>query len=342
MRPPQTLSLLLWPLSAAYGGIVRLRSAMYRHDLLATRRLGGTVISVGNLTVGGTGKTPMVLWLAERLAAEGHTAAILTRGYGAKAKAGANAQTMPDEAALLQQRLGDRAQLGVGKNRYASGHALEKRGAQWFILDDGFQHLALARDVNILLVDATDPFGGGRMLPAGSLREPRTALARADIVVITRADHAPAVETIVRRFTPAPVFYAHTELESIVRVPQVTEELSVADRANTQLLAFCGIGNPAAFFYDLRRWGLTVAGERAFRDHHRYTPSDMTKLERAAASAGAGALICTEKDVFNLRGAPETRLPLYACRIRLVLPQGDAFWSAVLVAVQRNKAAARQ
>jgi len=338
MRPSQTLSLLLWPLSAAYGGVVRLRSAMYRHDLLATRRLGGTVISVGNLTVGGTGKTPMVLWLAERLAADGHRAAILTRGYRAKAQAGTGTQTMSDEAALLQQRLGDRAQLGVGKDRFASGRALEQQGADWFILDDGFQHLALARDANIVLVDAMDPFGGGRMLPAGSLREPRGALGRADIVVITRADHAPAVEAMLRRFTQAPIFYAHTELESISRVPQMSEQLPAVDLARTQFLAFCGIGNPAAFFYDLRRWGLSVAGERTFGDHHHYTPSDMKKLERRADAAGADALICTEKDVFNLRGTEETLLPLYACRIRLVLPQADAFWSAVLTAVQRNQA----
>jgi len=282
----------------------------------------------------------MVLWLAERLATEGHRAAILTRGYRAKTDAGAGAKMMPDEAAMLQQRLGDRAQLGVGKDRYSSGRALEQQGARWFILDDGFQHLALARDANVVLVDAMDPFGGGRMLPAGSLREPRAALGRADIVVITRADHAPAVEAILRRFTQAPIFYAHTELESISRLPQMTEELPAADREKVQFLAFCGIGNPAAFFYDLRRWGVQVAGERTFRDHHHYTPSDMRKLERRAATAGAGAMICTEKDVFNLGGAAEkTLLPVYACRIRLVLPQADAFWSAVLTAVQRNKVA---
>jgi len=337
MRPPQYVSLALWPLSAAYGGIVGLRSAMYRHNLLATQRLAATVISVGNLTVGGTGKTPMVLWLAERLAAEGHRAAILTRGYRGNPKTDANNRPMPDEAALLQRRLGDRAQVGVGKNRYLTGRALEQQGVQWFILDDEFQHLALARDVNIVLVDAMDPFGGGRMLPAGSLREPRSALVRADIVVITRADHAPAVETIVRRFTSAPVFYAHTELESILRLPQMAEDLAAPDRAKIKLLAFCGIGNPAAFFYDLRRWGLCVAGERKFRDHHRYTPSDFAKLDRMAAAAGADAMVCTEKDAFNLRGTPPTRLPLYACRIRLVLPQTDAFWSAVLLAVRRNK-----
>src|SRR5271170_3223203 len=207
--PSRTLRTILLPLSVLYGGLARARAALYRRGVFRSRRLKGVVISVGNLTVGGTGKTPMVLWLAERLAAEGHRPAILTRGYRGAGQSDASGLPTSDEVALLRERLGARAQLGVGKDRYASGRTLERHGASWFILDDGFQHLALGRDADIVLIDATDPFGGGQLLPAGRLREPRTALARADVVVITRSEHAPALETVVGRFTDAPIFYAH-------------------------------------------------------------------------------------------------------------------------------------
>lgn len=332
----QALRVALWPLAVVYGLAARLRTDLYRRGICTHKRLGGTVLSVGNLTVGGTGKTPMVLWLAEKLIAEGHRPAILTRGYRGGTHRDARGLPASDEAALLRERLGARAQLGVGKDRYESGRTLERHGAMWFILDDGFQHLALARDADIVLLDASDPFGGGKLLPAGGLREPRSALARADVVVITRAERAPAVEELVRRFTRAPIFYAQTELEAVLRVPALAVEWPLADRAAARLFAFCGIGNPPAFFDDLRRWGFTVAGERRFGDHHRYSSAEVAALERAADSAGADAMICTEKDVFNLRDAVPGRLPVYACRIRLAIADAGGFWSAILSAVSRH------
>ena len=192
VTPSPLVRTLLQPLGLLYGTVMRLRTAFYEHGLLRSRRLPGAVISVGNLTVGGTGKTPMVLWIAERLAAEGHRPAILTRGYRGLGQGDASGEAPSDEVALLRQRLDGRAQFGVGKDRYKNGLALAKDGAEWFILDDGFQHLELQRDANIVLLDATDPFGGGGVLPAGRLREPRSGLARADIVIITRTSRAPA------------------------------------------------------------------------------------------------------------------------------------------------------
>lgn len=327
----------LWPAAAAYGGVVRLRTALYQHGVLRRRQLGGVVISVGNLTVGGTGKTPMVLWLAERLAAEGVRPAILTRGYRGEGNFDENGAAASDEVAMLQRRLEERAWFGVGKDRYASGRALERDGARWFILDDGFQHLALERDADIVLLDASSPFGGGRILPVGRLREPRAALARADVVVITRSRHAPALETMVRRYTRAPIFYASTELESVAQAPDMVTPLEEADRARMKFFAFCAIGNPGAFLDDLERWGFAVAGERRFRDHHRYTPAEVEEMEHAAAAAGADAMICTEKDVFNLRGAPATVLPIYACRIGLSLSDGEGFWKATQEAVRPRR-----
>jgi len=331
------LRALLWPPAIAYGAVVRLRALFYRRGLFRTRRLSGTVISVGNLTVGGTGKTPMVLWLAEQLASEGKQPAILTRGYRGSSQADAHGIPQSDEVALLHERVGGHAQLGVGKDRYAIGRTLERHGAEWFILDDGFQHLSLGRDANIVMIDATNPFGGGRLLPVGRLREPKAALRRADVVVITRSDHAPAVETVVRRFTEAPIFYALTQFEAVLRVPALKVPLAEKDFAEAKFFAFCGIGNAAAFFDDLRRWGARVTGRRAFRDHHRYSAADAAQLERDAQAAGADAMLCTEKDAFNLRDAIPSRLPVYACRIGLAISDPDAFWQAVLAAVRRNR-----
>lgn len=336
-QSPAAWRTALFPAALLYGGIMRLRAAFYRAGLLRKRRLQGAVISVGNLTVGGTGKTPMVLWIAERLFVEGKRAAILTRGYHGGAQADAAGIPRADEVALLRERLSGRAQLGVGKDRYSAGKMLERHGAEWFILDDGFQHLALERDADIVLMDATDPFGGGRVLPAGRLREPRAALARSDIIVITRTEHAPGLEMAVRRFTTSPIFYAQVELSAVLRAPAMDVALPM-DRTKAKFFAFCGIGNPAAFFYDLRRWAFPVVGERRFEDHHRYSAQDVMTLERDAAAAGAEALVCTEKDVFNLRDALPTTLPVYACRVQLVVFDAQNFWNAVLAAIRRRRA----
>jgi tetraacyldisaccharide 4'-kinase len=335
--PDDALRLALWPAEVAYGCAVWVRAVLYRRGIFRRRRLDGTVISVGNLTVGGTGKTPMVLWLAERLAEEGRRPAILTRGYRGVGRAGEPDMNTADEAALLRERLGSRAQIAVGKERYASGRRLEQQGVRWFVLDDGFQHLALQRDADIVLVDATEPFGGGHLLPVGRLREPRSALSRADVVVITRAENAPAVETIVHRYTPAPVFYAHTAFDSVVPVSAPALAAPELDVIRTKVFAFCGIGNSGAFFDDLRRWGFLVTGQRSFRDHHRYSVSDMAHLERAATESKAEAMICTEKDLFNLRGVAAARLPIYACRIRLQLSDSEGFWNAVCDAMHGHR-----
>jgi tetraacyldisaccharide 4'-kinase len=341
---------LLWPLTLPYAAAVNLRTRAYRIDLLRQKRLDGIVISVGNLTTGGTGKTPMVLWIAERLAAEGKRVGILTRGYGGKtqpAKTGggdspaAKEFSSSDEVQLLRHRLGGRVAIGVGADRFARGSELAKQGVEWFVLDDGFQHLALARDVNILLIDSTNPFGGGYLLPAGRLREPRTALARADIVVITRGDYTPAVQAAVRRYTAAPIFNASPRLDSICPVDAGAAPDTPADGTETlrgeKLFAFCGIGNPGAFLDNLRGWGYSVAGCTFFPDHHRYTQSDVERIEAAAHNAGASALICTEKDTFNLAGGRWQSENVWYCRISFQINREQEFWRAI-----KSKAEARE
>ncbi len=326
---------LLWPLSQAYGTASLLRARLYHAGLLRSRRLKGAVISVGNLTTGGTGKTPMVLWLAARLAAEGKRPGILLRGYQGLGHRGGDAAAS-DEARLLVARLGPDAVVAAGKDRWAQGMRLEQQGIECFVLDDGFQHLQLARDADIVLVDSTIPFGGG-LLPSGRRREPRSALARADIAVITRTQHSPAVETLVRRHTQAPIFFAWTELEGYFPLGAGTAAAPVSPPEKTSHFAFCGIGNPQSFFDDLRRWGFHLAGTRTFRDHHVYSEKDLQAIERAAHAAGAHALVCTEKDVYNLPPAGFRELPAAYCRMGLQLNDPESFWREVLAAVARHR-----
>lgn len=316
---------ILWPLTLPYGAAARVRAAAYRWGIFRRRRIEGVVISVGNLTTGGTGKTPMVLWIAQRLLAEGKSAGILTRGYRGES----GGELASDEAQLLKSRLGMRVPLGVGADRFARGRELAKRGVQWFVLDDGFQHQQLARDVDIVLLDASNPFGGGHLLPAGRLREPRSAVARADIVVITRSAHSPGLEAAVRQDSGAPIFYAEPRLDSIFAMNESSSDRD-SDPRGRKLFAFCGIGNPSAFLSDLRKWGFQIAGHKFFRDHHRYTQQDISRVKEAARSAGAEALICTEKDTYNLRGVRDNLLDVFYCRISMHVDREDEFWREIM------------
>ena len=230
--------------------------------------------------------------------------------------------------------------MSVNADRYEGAQPLLARGVNWFVMDDGFQHLKLERDVNVTLVDATDPFGGG-LLPAGRAREPRSALGRADIVVITRAIRAPGLEAALRRYTDAPFFYATTVWDELA--PLSTGGATASTNGQPRYFAFCGIGNPDAFFSDLRRWSRQLrgflVGEMPFRDHHRYSSEDLAAIERAARTSGATALVCTEKDARNLPASVTTGLPLFSCRVRLVPADEEAVYRAILdVAEQRRGA----
>jgi tetraacyldisaccharide 4'-kinase len=272
----------------------------------------------------------MVMWIAARLAAEGKRVAILTRGYRGKSDSSSAAGTTSDEVRMLESRLGDSVVFGIGPDRYAEGTKLAKQSVEWFVLDDGFQHMQLARDVNILLIDATKPFDDGHMLPAGRLREPRSALPRADITVITRAAAAaPAIETAIRRDSRAPIFYARLKLDFIQEIGGTPSDGSPLAAPIKPWFAFCGIGNPEAFFNDLREWGFNVTGHNAYPDHHRFSAEDVRDLERAATEAGASRLICTEKDKFNLPADLNTPLHIHFCSTTLQIDQGDDFWQAV-------------
>ncbi len=318
---------LLWPLTIPYGAVAHLRARVYRTGLLPQRRLDGVVISIGNLTTGGTGKTPMVLWIAQKLISEGNKPGILTRGYRGEASA---IGSTSDEVRLMQSRLGGRAEFGVGADRIARGRDLRHRGVRWFILDDGFQHLQLARDVDIVLIDATNPFGGGHLLPAGRLREPRSALARADIIVITRGKLEPVIESTICRDSDAPIFYAQTQLDSVRTWNGDMPSEEARDIRSRKLFAFCGIGNPEAFLADLRGWGFQLAGWKFYPDHHRYTQDDVSAIQAEASKVGAAEFICTEKDIFNLQNARWPARKVHFCCVSLQIDREGEFWSKIV------------
>lgn len=350
--------IVLGPLSALYGIIIRTRLALYRRSALTVHKIDAPVISVGNITTGGTGKTPLVEWLARLFAGEKRRPCILTRGYGRANKDSrvlvsngervlADAAAGGDEPRLLAEKLlGVAAVLSDADRAAAALWAIENLHSDLFILDDGFQHLRLARDLNILTIDATNPWGGGRLLPYGRLREPLHEMARADCCVITRAEQATNVELlrgeVKRRSGGRPVFLSTTRtagLRPLASTPAVDPNalrpaapLPLSEVPKT-VAAFCALGNPQAFFKHTIADGFTLKHTRTFRDHHTYTQSDIMTLEREAQASGAAALLTTAKDEVKLRSL-KFQLPCYVVEIKLEFDDEAALRRLALKALE--------
>lgn len=321
------MSLALAPLGMLYGARARARLRLYRSGFLKSEGVGAPVVSVGNLTAGGTGKTPLVEWAARALAREGLRACVLTRGYGRAdesrrvvasdgARVLAEAAECGDEPRLLAERLLGAAAVVCDRDRVAAARwARAELGAEVFVLDDGFQHMRIARDLDVVTLDATAPWGGGHMLPRGRLREPASGLARADCVVITRAELARDLEGLraeVARLSAgrAAVFTSRVRTRGLTRLSESGAGGAGVKLESVRVGAFCAVGNPGAFFEHLRRDGFELCHARAFPDHHAYTQPDAEAVSQEAAGRGARALLTTAKDAVKLRGL-DFALPCY-------------------------------
>lgn len=318
---------LLWPLSLAYRLAVRLRNRRFDTRPESACWFDVPVISIGNLTVGGAGKTPLVMAVAEWIRSEGKRPAILSRGFGRKSASPlivcdgnrilGEAVDTGDEPLMLARRLRDVPVL-VGSERMETGRiAIRRFHPDVLILDDGFQHRKVARDLDAVVLDATCPFGNGWLIPAGPLREPLSALKRADLVVLSRSDQAENTDALVqavRRWTGAPVLTGRHKPVDWIRLD--IEEVHPLDHLRDRFcLAFSGIGNPESFEKTLRSTGIQRLKSLRFRDHHRYTQREIRRIDRAAEEFGAVALVTTEKDAARLGPDWRTHLPVYALRV---------------------------
>jgi tetraacyldisaccharide 4'-kinase len=310
------------PLSAIYGGVVGARNGLYDRGWLRSRSLPGPVISVGNLSTGGSGKTPFVILLGELFQARGIRFDVLSRGYGRKTRGvllvdpGGLAKDFGDEPLLIARRL--KAPVVVGEDRYAAGLFAEARfGAQIHLLDDGFQHRALRRDFDIVLVTPED--ARDRLLPAGRLREPSRSLRRADAVVLASGasqESFPLVDKTVWR----------------VRRGIVTRHVPARP------VVFCGIARPQNLLLQLRAAGIDPVAQAFFRDHHAYTENDVRDLLQLGQRSEAGGFVTTEKDAVNLGGYLAALEPLAVVPVKMELADaGNAVDTMLHVIEERRR-----
>jgi len=316
-----------------YGLAVRLRNLLYDRRWKRVQRVGVPVVSVGNLSVGGTGKTPCVEHVAAFYRGLDLRVAVLSRGYGGGG--GAN-----DEALLLEDNLPDVPHLQGADRVGLARIAVEELESEVLVLDDGFQHRRLGRDLDVVLLDATAPWGYGGLLPRGLLREPPGSLRRADVVVLTRCDQVgeddrAALRRQVARLAPAaPLAEATHRPEGLVNGDRAEEGLALL--RGRPLAAFCGIGNPESFRRTLADLGGDVRAFRVYPDHHAYTRHDVADLDAWGRAADPEAvLVTTQKDLVKLRLSRLGERPLWALRVRLHLERGREEFERRLRAVVR-------
>ena len=334
------MRLLRWflaPLSPLYGAVIRLRNRAFDQNPGRSARVPMPVLSVGNLTTGGTGKTPLTLHLAEALARAGYTPSIVSRGYGGRrpfdpmavTPASDPAQT-GDEPLMMARRLGP-GRVVVGRQRAAAALlalALDPPPSL-LLMDDGFQHRALHRDLDLLILDGVRRWGNGRMLPLGDLREPMASAGRASCLVVTRGSRANRAEILAwwqRWGSGGPVFWVDFAIGAL-RAQATGERLELPLTGLGPLFAFCGLGHPEAFFADLLVAGVPWRGTRALRDHQALTPALLRQLQAEARTAEAVALICTEKDAVKLPVAGDpAALPIWVAEQRVLGAEPLVAW----------------
>jgi tetraacyldisaccharide 4'-kinase len=281
-------------ISQFYKIIVHLRNFLYSGSRLKIRRAEAAVVSVGNITTGGTGKTPLVIWMCKFLQQQQIPFAILTRGYKTQT------QTAADEPAMLVESC-PQAKVIVNPNRVeAANEAVVKFGAKALILDDGFQHRRLHRDIDIVTIDATCPFGYGKLLPAGLLREPVSSLNRADAVVLTRCNQISEtelsrIEQVLLSIKPDMIIAKSIHKPVNVKSP-ADKEISLEQLKGKKIFAFCGIGNPDAFISTIKNTRANLVGSKIYDDHYRYCIRDINDIYNQAKRLKADLILSTQKD----------------------------------------------
>jgi tetraacyldisaccharide 4'-kinase len=309
------------PLSAIYGAVVGARNALYDRGILRARKLQGVVVSVGNLSAGGSGKTPFVLLLGELLKARGIKFDVLSRGYGRKSKGvllvdpAGLPQEFGDEPLLIARKL--QIPVIVGEDRYEAGRFAEARfGPHLHLLDDGFQHRALTRDFDIVLVTPQD--AGDKLIPAGRLREPLRSLRRADAVVLASGASAESF----------PV-----EGKMVWRVRRGIAPKNIPSRP----VVFCGIARPQNFVLQLRAANIEPVAEAFYRDHHAYAEKDVRDLLELKRRSEAGGFVTTEKDAVNLGGYLAALEPLTVVPVKMELTDAANAVDSILHKIEERK-----
>ena len=310
-------------IAAAYGLGVRFRNWGFDRGWKRSETAAVPVVSVGNLTLGGTGKTPCVEYVARFFREQGRRVAILSRGYGAE-------QGCNDEALVLEENLPDVPHL-QGPNRAALARgAVEELGSEVLVLDDGFQHRRLRRDLDLVLLDATCPWGYGHLFPRGLLREPPRSLRRADMILLTRCDQA-TPETLARLRSEVQKWAPQTPIAETTHQPAAwvnanRQSAPLESLTGRPVAGFCGLGNPDAFRRTLAAQGLQVIAWRTFPDHHAYTREDIEELRQWSRALPADAFVATtQKDLVKFRAGSIVRLAdreLWALQIRLGVYSG--------------------
>lgn len=310
-------------LSAIYGGIVGLRNSLYDRGWLAAQKLRGPVVSVGNISAGGSGKTPFVILLGELLQQRGVKFDVLSRGYSRKTRGvrlvdpAGLPQEFGDEPLLIARRL--QVPVIVGEERYEAGTFAERKfGAQLHLLDDGFQHRRLHRDFDIVLITPED--ARDRLLPAGRLREPLRSLKRADAVALT-SGASPGAFSLSGK-----------------TVWKVRRGISIPANMPARPVAFCGIARPSNFALQLRTAGVDPAAEAVFRDHHAYTEKDIRELLALRRRSEADGFVTTEKDAVNLGGFLAALAPLAVVPVKMELADAAASLDKMLQVIRESRA----
>ncbi len=297
------LKFILWILSGIYGFLILLRGFLYKTRLLRSHKLPVPVLSVGNLTMGGVGKTPLVAFIAQRLKRENILPVILIRGYMDQSLGG-QGQTS-DEATMLRRIFVDIPIL-IGANRAKRAKEfLEEKKADVFLLDDGFQHWRVQRQLDIVAIDATDPWGNGHLLPRGVLREPKRALLRADVFALTKTDlgasRLQALKDELCKINPKALIVETVHAPVALSNLRSGEDLALESLQGEKIAAVCGIGSPDSFMKTLTQLGAQVVRPFSFMDHYSYVPSDVAHIVNLCKDSALTTIVTTEKDAVKLK-----------------------------------------